>query len=91
MRAQDLIDLGFKKVEVSAHTSGDKDFYYYTYSFTDGDYDLSLITSSNHEVDDGGWYAEIFEYGTIRFTARAEIELFIDLIKRNILLETKQK
>ena len=84
MKEQDLIDLEFKKVEVSIEESGDKAFHYHTYKFTDGDYDLSLMSPSDDLVVDGEWYAEIFEYGTIRFTERSELETFINLIKRNI-------
>jgi hypothetical protein len=43
---QHLIDLGFKRIDVSAQESGHTSFYYYTYSFTKG---FDLISSANDE------------------------------------------
>ena len=34
MKEQDLVDLGFERIDISAEESGDEAFYYYTYDFT---------------------------------------------------------
>ena len=49
MKEQDLIDLGFKRYNISAEESGDKPFFYFTYNITD---ELCLI-STNNDVDAG--------------------------------------
>ena len=84
MKEQDIIDLGFEKYEVTSEESGGESFYYYTYKFGEGDYDLSLITIGNTEVIDDEWYVDIFEYGEIKFTKREDLEMFISLISRNM-------
>lgn len=84
MKEQDLIDLGFEKVEVTAEESGDKEYYYYTYTLGSGDYQLSLITESNDIVIKDNWSIELLEYDSIVFHKIKELKMFIALIKRNM-------
>ena len=80
MKEQDLIDLGFKRNDVSAEESGDVRFYYYTYNITD---ELCLITSDNGEAEQNGWSVEMFDYDNIEFTSKEDIEKLISLIEKN--------
>ena len=82
MKEQDLIDLGFKRTDVTAEESGyETDWYYYTYDFGDGSF--SLISDSKTESDKDDWNVEVFEDETIRFTNSEDIKALIDLINRN--------
>ena len=78
MKEQNLIDLGFKRTDVTIEESGDKPFYYYTYDFNKY---FSLITSSNDKVKKNNWFAEIFDHD-IRFSNHDDLKQFIDLINK---------
>ena len=82
MKEQDLIDLGFKRNNISAEVSGDKPFFYFTYSITD---ELCLISSDNDEAERNGWYVELFDYDDIKFTSLEDLKTLIDVIERNKL------
>jgi hypothetical protein len=83
MKEQDIVDLGFKRVDVTAEESGDDAFYYYTYDFGNGT--LSLISNANNEVIDGRWGIEIFEDETIQFWGVSDLKKFINVIKKNTI------
>ena len=80
MKEQDLIDLGFKRNDVSEEESGHVRFYYYTYNITD---ELCLISSDNGEAKKDGWFVEMFDYENIEFTSKEDIEKLISLIEKN--------
>ena len=83
MKEQELIQLGFKRVDVSEQESGDKPFYYFTYDFGNGV--ISLITQSNDEVKDNDWHVEVFDDTSIRFETIEDITKFIQVIEKNII------
>ena len=82
MKEQDLIDLGFEKIDISAEESGDEAYYYYDYMFNE---DFLLISCASDEVavDGWSWFVEIFDYSDIRFYDKEDVKTFIDLINRN--------
>jgi len=82
MKEQDLIDLGFKRTDVSAEESGDKAFYYYDIDFGD-QRGISLISPANNEVIDNKWFVEVFEDNSIRIDNTKDLKQLIDIIKRN--------
>lgn len=81
MKEQDIIDLGFERVDITKEQSGhEDDWHYYTYDFTSG---FSLITQANDEVVDNKWFVEVFETDpTIRFTDKKPIETLIKIITK---------
>ena len=81
MKEQDLIDLGFERIDVSAEESGADAFYYYIRDFGERNV-LSLISSSNDEVKDGEWYVEVFEDDSIRIDKLKDLEDFIEVVTR---------
>jgi len=83
MKEQDLIDLGFKRTDVTAEESGDEAFYYYTYDIGNGV--ISLITQSNDEVKDNDWHVEVFDDTSIRFETIEDITKFIQVVEKNIV------
>jgi hypothetical protein len=84
MKEQDLIDLGFKRTDVSPEEAGDENgFHYYTYDFSDSR-GLSLISNSNDEAEkEKQWSVEIFDYDNILFTDEKILLDFINIIKQN--------
>ena len=83
MKEQDLIDLGFERVDVSEEESGDKPFHYYTYDIGNGT--ISLITQSNDEVENDNWHVEVFEDTSIRFETIEDVTKFIQVTEKNII------
>jgi hypothetical protein len=82
MKEQDLIDLGFERVEDSDDL-WDEPFHFYTYDFTNN---FSLISATNFEAEnyfEGNWFVEIFDDYYIRFYSKEDVKTFIDLINRN--------
>lgn len=79
MKEQDLIDLGFERIDISAEESGDEAFYYYTYDFTR---DFFLISCTNDESD-GVWFVEMDAHWNIKFYNPNDVKTFIDLINTN--------
>lgn len=83
MKEQELVKLGFEKIEVSTEESGGLPFHYYTYNFTDDSYGLCLISNENGKAEEVGWQVEIFDYENIIFTNIKDISDFINIIKQN--------
>ena len=75
-----LVDLGFVRVEVTEEESGfNKDFYYFTYDFTDTG-SFSLITNANDEAEDDSWTVEVFEDSSVRFNSETLVK-FMNVMK----------
>jgi len=83
IKEDDLIQLGFERVDVSEQESGDKAFHYYTYDIGNGV--ISLITQSNDEVKDNNWHVEVFDDTSIRFETIEDITKFIQVTEKNII------
>jgi hypothetical protein len=79
MKEQDLIDLGFKRTDVSAEESGYIAFYYYDMDFGKA---LSLISPSDDEVVDDKWYVEIFQDENLRIDNLNDLIDFINIMKK---------
>lgn len=80
MTEQNLIDLGFNRVEVSQKEAGGAPFYYYVYDFNTY---FSLITPADDEIEEGEWRVEIFEHSEICFKEVEDLKLFMEVVKRN--------
>ena len=90
MTEQDLLDLGFKRTDVSAEESGDKAFYYYDIDLGSNG-SISLISPSNDEVENENWYVEVFEDAKVMFNSKDDLKTFIDIINKNTLHEEENK
>ena len=71
IRRIDLIDLGFKRTDVSAEESGYEAFYYYDMKF-------GILGDG---VDDK-WYVEIFEDESLKIDKLNDLIDFINIMKR---------
>jgi len=83
MKEEDLISLGFKRIDVSKEESGDEAFYYYDLDFGVERF-ISLISSASTEVIDNKWYVEVFEDPTIRYDKYQDVLDFITIIRKGI-------
>ena len=83
MKEQDLIDLGFKRTDVSAEESGDEAFYYYDIDFGD-QRGISLISPANTDVIDNKWFVEVFEDTSIRIDTIEDLKELINILNRVI-------
>ena len=83
IKEEELIKLGFERIDVSEQESGDKPFHYYTYDIGHGV--ISLITQSNDEVEKDNWHVEVFDDVTIRFETLEDVTKFIQVTEKNII------
>jgi len=82
MKEQDLIELGFDKVEVSANESGmDNDYYFYVHCETG----IEFCSNSNDETFSDDWYVSMFENDLCRIFSKTELELIIHIINKNTI------
>ena len=80
MTENELINLDFTRNNETAENSGaPNDWHYYTYNVGN----FCLISPASDEVEEDGWYVEVFETPEIRFTSRTELEIFITLLVNN--------
>lgn len=84
MKEEDLIELGFKRTDVSAEESGDEAFYYYDIDFGD-QRGISLISPANTDVIDNKWFVEVFEDTSISFDDIDQLNTFIKIVKDNTI------
>ena len=83
MKEQDLIELGFKRTDVSAEESGDEAFHYYDIDFGD-QRGISLISPANTDVIDNKWFVEVFEDTSIRIDTIEDLKELINILNRVI-------
>mgnify|MGYP000205998418 CR=1 FL=1 len=83
MVEEDLVQLGFERVDVNEEEHGDKAFHYYTYDIGNGV--ISLITQSNDEVENNNWHVEVFDDSSITFTTVEELVKFIAIVEKNTI------
>jgi hypothetical protein len=74
MKEQDLINLGFKKVDADADGVP---FYYYEYEFGD----TCLISSANDESENDKWSVESDNYLQIKFKKLNDLKIYISLLQ----------
>jgi hypothetical protein len=84
MKEQELISLGFERVEVSAEESGDEAFYYYTLDLGNQRV-VSLISPADNEIVDNKWSVELFEDASISFDDIDQLKTFIKIVKDNTI------
>lgn len=80
MTEEDLIELGFTKINQTAEETGaKKDWHYYTLDIGD----MCLISNDNEEAEKEGWFVFIFDHLDIRFTTTEDTAQLIHLLKQN--------
>lgn len=81
MTEQELIDLGFERVEVTPEQSGEEfGYHYYTMDIGTDFAKFCLISGSSDETDPDGWFVEIFQYGSFQFSSFAQTKGLIDIL-----------
>jgi len=74
MTEQNLIDLGFKRVDDIADG---EPFYYYEYELGD----TCLISFANDEIKDDHWIVESDDYLRVKFQKLNDLKIFISLLQ----------
>jgi hypothetical protein len=78
MTEDNLIELGFEKIDVPVEVSGNQfDYYYYIYKLNE---DINLVSSDNTESGKRNWKVSIDYWGTIETVE--DVSIIIDLFKR---------
>ena len=85
MKEQELINLGFERVDITAKESGYKeDWYYYTLVLGNRGA-VSLISPADNEIEDNKWFVEVFEDESICFDDIDQLKTFIKTVKDNTI------
>lgn len=80
MTETDLIDLGFKKVNVpDSESQNGYDYYYYTLKLMD---DLVLVSNENDVAKDNKWEVKNFDWMGARIRDRHSIEMLKKLTNK---------
>ena len=82
MKEQELIELGFERADIEGVLYAPH-WHYYTYDLGNGTF--SLISNDDLDAEKSGWFVEVFEDESIRFTSKEDLEQLITLIKRNTI------
>lgn len=78
MREDELIELGFEKIVVTAEESGNReDYHYYNYKLND---DINLVSTDNTESGKRNWIVSLDYWGKIENVE--DVSLLIDFFKR---------
>lgn len=86
MTENDLINLGFERVDVSAEESGSETGYYY-YTLDIGK--VGFITNANDEMVNGEWVCYLFDYNTFIINDAKDLEQLLMLFKKYTHVATK--
>ncbi len=78
---QDLIDLGFKRKNISAEESGDVPYHYYEYSF--GIYSMIILASADGPLNDGIYIAKITKKASTIASFSQMTKFFCRIIFKN--------
>lgn len=78
MREDELIELGFEKIIVTAEESGNReDYHYYNYKLNDN---INLVSTDNTESGKRNWIVSLDYWGKIETVE--DISLLIDFFKK---------
>jgi len=79
MTEEQLIGLGFERVDVSPEESGENAYHYYTYELVNG---FGLITPANDELENNKWFVEFFDFPDLKIKEYDKLLTLINLIKQ---------
>ena len=91
MSEQDLIDLGFEKIEQNDEISKysklehDDKFHYYSYDIKGEPGGGSLLSNASDEVVNGKWIVNAWDINeNLIFDNKEDIKIYIDVLEKNI-------
>jgi len=84
MTEQELINLGFERVDVlDDESQNGYDYYYYSRQYCD---DITLYSTDSVDVKDNVWKLSCYEIPAIQIVDKLHLEQFIDILD-NIICE----
>ncbi len=87
-----LLELGFRKENVSGSESGTgKGYYYFALDIANGtDYDCLLITCASDERENGGFVVEFFDTRNLKYKDAETLETLVKTIMSGYAKEEKE-
>jgi hypothetical protein len=84
IKAKDLLKLGFKREDnIPVHELDRQKYHYYTYSIDLTKKDKCLLIScSNDEKENGGYFVEFYDMQGIRFDKLEDLKKLIKVIQK---------
>ena len=79
----DLVDLGFKRVDITSEESGGDGFYYYVCELSKNNLDFCLISNENDNTINGKWWVSFFEVEEYIYKNRNQVSDIISSITGN--------
>lgn len=76
----ELVDLGFKRIDVTQEESGGPSFYYYIYELAKDNSSFCLISNSQDDTINGKWWVEFLEVPERKYMDAKKLKQLIDLI-----------
>lgn len=76
----ELVDLGFKRIDVTEEESGGNSFYYYVYELSSDNLSFALISNSQDDTINGKWWVEFLEVPERKYMDAKKLKEMIDLI-----------
>lgn len=80
IKGKDLINLGFKKCKNIPTSAMDCEYHYYTYDVKKKK--TLLISDSNDEKVNGGYYVEFYDIEGIKFCELEDLKRLVKLLKK---------
>jgi hypothetical protein len=82
MKEQDLVDLGFERIDIDEDA---EKFHYFSYDLNNESGGGSLISNSDDDVVDGKWKVYAWDINeNLVFNDKEDIKIYIDVLERNI-------
>jgi len=87
----DLIDLGFKRIDITVEESGsDKPFYYYINELSKENYRFCMMSNENDNTINSQWWVQFMEVPEYLYMERTQVENIINSIKMKIKPEHRE-
>lgn len=81
MTEKTFIDLGFDRIIITAEESGDPyDCYYFRKQINE----ILLLTNTDDEAREEGWWASIFEFNSLKIKGSGDLEELVKILELNV-------
>jgi hypothetical protein len=82
MTEQDLIELGFDRIDVPESQSNTGNEFYF---FTHCGIGIEFFTNTSDETNEGDWWVSMFDNDLCKIFCILELKMLFDIISKNII------